>query len=100
MTRVFSIKEDVMTRTFQSTVNGMTTDVKVVGVMLTDGRNTIYAEGYRERADSIEQMKLMKGDVVQVHLSITARTKTKDGVGYISNNVTIDSLQILVRNGF
>ena len=101
MTRVFKVSEDVhQARTFQSTTNGMPTEVKAVGVMLSDGRNTLYAEAYRERADAVEQLHLMKGDLVQVHLSATARAKTQDGVTYYSNCVSIDALQLLVRNAF
>ena len=101
MTRVFKVNEDVQpARTFQSTTNGMPTDVKALGVMLTDGRNTIYAEAYREKAEAIEGLRLMKGDLVQVHLSVAARAKTKDGATFYSNNVSIDALQLLTRNAF
>ena len=98
MTRTFKVKEDVQqARTFQSTTNGMPTEVKAVGVMLSDGRNTLYAEAYRERADAVEQLRLMKGDLVLVQLSVIARRKTKDGVTYYSNCVSIDALQLLLR---
>ena len=101
MTRTFKVSEDVQqARTFQSTINGMPTEVKVVSIILSDGHNTLYAEAYRERADAVEQLGLMKGDVVQVHLSVNARAKTKDGVTYYMNFVTIDALQLLVRNAF
>lgn len=101
MTRVFQVNEDVQaSRTFQSTTNGMPTEVKALGVMLTDGKNTIYAEAYRERAEYIEGLGLLKGDVVQVHLSVVAKTKTKDGATFYSNNVSIEGLQLLYRKAF
>ena len=97
MNRIFQVEEMTGVRTFQSTSNGVQVDVKVAGMKLTDGRNTIYAEGFRERAEMIEKLNLQKGDVVQLHLSTSVRESTKDGVRYFGNNVTIDSCQLLLR---
>ena len=42
----------------------------------------------------------MQVDVVQLHLSASIRKNTKDGVTYYGNNVTIEGIQVLMRNSF
>lgn len=100
MTRIYQVEEMTGIRMFQSTSNGVQVDVKAAGLTLTDGKNSLYAEGYRERADLIEKLELQKGDVVQLHLSASIRKNTKDGVTYYGNNVTIEGIQVLLRNSF
>lgn len=101
MTRIFSIAEEVgAARTFQSTTNGVPTDVKVVGLTLTDGKNTLFAEAFRERADLIEKLQLQKGDMVQLLLSVSAACREKDGAKFYSNKATIEAIMVLTRNCF
>ena len=100
MNRIYSVDEVTEKRTFKSTSNGVQTDVNVIGLLLTDGKNTLYAEGFRERADLIEKLQLQKGDIVQLHLSTGVRKNTKDGVTFYGNNVTVENIQLLLRNAF
>ena len=87
-------------RTFDSTTNGVPSEVKVIGVKLTDGKNTLYAEAYRERAEQIKKLDLQEGDIVQLQLNTSVKQNTKDGVTFYGNNVTIDSCMLLLRNSF
>ncbi len=87
-------------RTFDSTTNGVPSEVKVIGVKLTDGKNTLYAEAYRERAEQIKKLDLQEGDIVQLQLNTSVKQNTKDGVTFYGNNVTIDSCMVLLRSSF
>lgn len=87
-------------RTFETTQNGMPGTVKAVGVQLGDGKNTLYAEAYRDRADAIEKLGLKKGDLVQVQLSTSVRSREKDGVKFYSNNISIDACLLVVKASF
>ena len=87
-------------RTFDSTTNGVPSEVKVIGVKLTDGRNTLYAEAYRDRAEMIKKLNLQKGDIVQLQLNTSIKQNTKDGVTFYGNNVTIDACMLMMRNSF
>ena len=87
-------------RTFESTTNGVPSEVKVIGMKLTDGRNSLYAEAYRERAEQIKKLDLQEGDIVQLQLNTSVKQNTKDGVTFYGNNVTIDSCMLLLRNSF
>ena len=87
-------------RTFDSTTNGVPSEVKVIGVKLTDGKSTLYAEAYRERAEQVKKLNLQKGDIVQLQLNTSVKQNTKDGVTFYGNNVTIDSCMLLLRNSF
>ena len=100
MTRIFSVEEMTGERTFDSTTNGVPSEVKVIGVKLTDGKNTLYAEAYRERAELVKNLNLQKGDIVQLQLNTSVKQNTKDGVTFYGNNVTIDTCLLLVRNSF
>ena len=100
MTRIFQVDEMTGERTFDSTTNGVPSEVKVIGVKLTDGRNTLYAEAYRDRAEMIKKLNLQKGDIVQLQLITSVKQNTKDGVTFYGNNVTIDSCMVLLRNSF
>ena len=87
-------------RTFDSTTNGVPSEVKVIGVKLTDGKSTLYAEAYRERAEQVKKLNLQKGDIVQLQLNTSVKQNTKDGVTFYGNNVTIDSCMVLLRSSF
>ena len=87
-------------RTFESTSNGVPSEVKVIGMKLTDGRNSLYAEAYRERAEQIKKLDLQEGDIVQLQLNTSVKQNTKDGVTFYGNNVTIDSCMVLLRSSF
>ena len=100
MNRIYQVEEMTGVRTFNGTDNGVPVEKKVAGIKLTDGKNTMYAEGYRECAEKIEKMNLQKGDVVQLNLTTSIRETTKDGVKYYGNNVYIDTIQLLMRNSF
>ena len=100
MTRIFSVEEMTGVRTFNGTDNGVPVEKKVAGMKLTDGRNTLYAEGFRECAEKIEDLNLQKGDVVQLNLSTSVREVNKDGVKFYGNQVYIDTIQLLLRNSF
>ena len=64
MTRIYQVEEMTGERTFESTSNGVPSEVKVIGMKLTDGRNSLYAEAYRERAEQVKKLNLQKGDIV------------------------------------
>ena len=100
MTRIFQVEEMTGERTFDSTTNGVPSEVKVIGVKLTDGKNTLYAEAYRERAEQIKKLDLQEGDIVQLQLNTSVKQNTKDGVTFYGNNVTIDSCMVLLRSSF
>ena len=76
MTRIFSVEEMTGVRTFNGTDNGVPVTKKVAGMKLTDGKNMLYAEGFRE---------------CEVN---------KDGVKFYGNQVYIDTIQVLLRNSF
>ena len=97
MTRIFQVEEMTGERTFDSTTNGVPSEVKVIGVKLTDGKNTLYAEAYRERAEQIKKLDLQEGDIVQLQLNTSVKQNTKDGVTFYGNNVTIDSCLVLLQ---
>ena len=100
MTRIYQVEEMTGERTFDSTTNGVPSEVKVIGVKLTDGRNTLYAEAYRDRAEMIKKLNLQKGDIVQLQLNTSVKQNTKDGVTFYGNNVTIDACMLMMRNSF
>ena len=100
MTRIFQVEEMTGERTFDSTTNGVPSEVKVIGVKLTDGRNSLYAEAYRERAEQVKKLNLQEGDIVQLQLNTSVKQNTKDGVTFYGNNVTIDSCMVLLRSSF
>ena len=100
MNRIFQVEEMTGERTFDSTTNGVPSEVKVIGVKLTDGRNTLYAEAYRDRAEMIKKLNLQKGDIVQLQLNTSIKQNTKDGVTFYGNNVTIDACMLMMRNSF
>ena len=58
MTRIYQVEEMTGERTFESTSNGVPSEVKVIGMKLTDGKNTLYAEAYRERAEQVKKLNL------------------------------------------
>ena len=97
MTRIFQVEEMTGERTFESTSNGVPSEVKVIGVKLTDGKNTLYAEAYRERAEQVKKLNLKEGDIVQLQLNTSVKQSTKDGVTFYGNNVTIDSCLVLLQ---
>ena len=100
MTRIYQVEEVTGERTFESTSNGVPSEVKVIGMKLTDGKNTLYAEAYRERAEQVKKLNLKEGDIVQLQLNTSVKQNTKDGVTFYGNNVTIDSCMLLLRNSF
>ena len=100
MTRIYQVEEVTGERTFESTSNGVPSEVKVIGMKLTDGRNSLYAEAYRERAEQIKKLDLQEGDIVQLQLNTSIKQNTKDGVTFYGNNVTIDSCMVLLRSSF
>ena len=100
MTRIYQVEEMTGERSFESTTNGVPSEVKVIGVKLTDGRNTLYAEAYRDRAEMIKKLNLQKGDIVQLQLITSVKQNTKDGVTFYGNNVTIDACMLMMRNSF
>ena len=100
MTRIYQVEEMTGERSFESTTNGVPSEVKVIGVKLTDGRNTLYAEAYRDRAEMIKKLNLQKGDIVQLQLNTSIKQNTKDGVTFYGNNVTIDACMLMMRNSF
>ena len=100
MTRIYQVEEMTGERTFESTSNGVPSEVKVIGMKMTDGKNSLYAEAYRERAEQVKKMNLQKGDIVQLQLNTSVKQNTKDGVTFYGNNVTIDTCLLLVRNSF
>ncbi len=100
MTRVYKIDEVQPLRTFQGKENGMTVDVQALGITLTDGRNTLYAEAYRAVAENTVKMNLHKGDLVQVHLRCNATPRDTEKGRFWSNSFTIDALQLLARDSF
>ena len=100
MTRIYQVEEMTGERTFESTSNGVPSEVKVIGMKMTDGKNSLYAEAYRERAEQVKKMNLQKGDIVQLQLNTSVKQNTKDGVTFYGNNVTIDSCMLLLRNSF
>lgn len=100
MIRIFRVNEFTGTRTFQGTSNGQPVDRKVAGLVLTDGQNTLYAEGFGDVVDVMEKMNLHEGDVVQLRLSTSVRKTTKDDKIFMSTNVYIDSIQMLIPNHF
>ena len=97
MTRIYQVEEVTGERTFESTSNGVPSEVKVIGVKLTDGKNTLYAEAYRERAEQVKKLNLKEGDIVQLQLNTSVKQNTKDGVTFYGNNVTIDSCLVLLQ---
>ena len=97
MTRIYQVEEMTGERTFESTSNGVPSEVKVIGMKLTDGKNTLYAEAYRERAEQVKKLNLQKGDIVQLQLNTSVKQNTKDGVTFYGNNVTIDSCLVLLQ---
>ena len=100
MTRIFQVEEMTGVRTFNGTDNGVPVTKKVAGMKLTDGKNMLYAEGFRECAEKIEDLNLQKGDVVQLNLSTSVREVNKDGVKFYGNQVYIDTIHVLLRNSF
>ncbi len=76
----------------------MPSKTKAIGMLLTDGKNVMYAEAYRERAGMIENLHLQKGDLVQVQISSSVKSREKDGVTYYSNNLSIDTCLLLVKS--
>ena len=97
MTRIYQVEEMTGERTFESTSNGVPSEVKVIGMKLTDGRNSLYAEAYRERAEQVKKLNLKEGDIVQLQLNTSVKQNTKDGVTFYGNNVTIDSCLVLLQ---
>ena len=97
MTRIYQVEEVTGERTFESTSNGVPSEVKVIGMKLTDGRNSLYAEAYRERAEQVKKLNLKEGDIVQLQLNTSVKQNTKDGVTFYGNNVTIDSCLVLLQ---
>lgn len=97
MTRIFQVEEMTGERTFESTSNGVPCEVKVIGMKLTDGKNSLYAEAYRERAEQIKKLNLKEGDIVQLQLNTSVKQNTKDGVTFYGNNVTIESCLVLLQ---
>lgn len=97
MTRIYQVEEVTGERTFESTSNGVPSEVKVIGMKLTDGKNTLYAEAYRERAEQVKKLNLKEGDIVQLQLNTSVKQNTKDGVTFYGNNVTIDSCLVLLQ---
>ena len=97
MTRIYQVEEMTGERTFESTSNGVPSEVKVIGMKLTDGKNTLYAEAYRERAEQVKKLNLKEGDIVQLQLNTSVKQNTKDGVTFYGNNVTIDSCLVLLQ---
>ena len=101
MTRIYYVKEEVgPARTFEVTTGGVPGTVKVVGVMLHDGKNSLYAEAFRDRADAVEQLQLQKGDLVQVQLSSAVRARDTEKGRFYSNNFTIEACMVVCRNSF
>lgn len=100
MNRIFAVEDVIGERTFQSTSNGVQVEVSAYGLTLTDGKNSLFAEGYRDRSEVMKKLNLQKGDIVQLNLSTSVRKNTKENVVFYGNNVTIEGIQVLLRNSF
>lgn len=68
------------------------------GFLLTDGRNSIYAEAQQATADAMETLNYKGGEVVQGHLRNVAREYESNGVKRYSNEVIIDALMIISKS--
>ena len=88
-------------RSFESkNRQGQPEQVKVKGIMMTDGSNKLFGEAFGDLAEGIEQLNLQKGDVVQVNMNTSVQERTKDGQVFLKNSITVTSLIVLTRNCF
>ncbi len=101
MTRIYVIDNVAPMRSFESkNRQGQAEQVKVKGLTMCDGSNKLYGEAYGELAGGVEALNLQQGDVVQVNISSSVLERTKDGVTFLKNSVTINSLVVLMRASF
>ena len=101
MTRIYQVEEVSAMRSFESkNRQGQPEQVKVKGIMMTDGSNKLFGEAFGDLAEGIEQMNLQKGDVVQVNMNTSVQERTKDGQVFLKNSITVTSLIVLTRNCF
>ena len=82
-------------RTFDSTTNGVPSEVKVIGVKLTDGKNSLYAEAYRERAEQVKKLNLQKEEIERVDWIRFDELERRMQDGTIKTCIDPDELSIL-----
>ena len=70
---------------------------KSKGFLLSDGRNSTYAEAQMACAESLESLAFNGGEVVNAHLHTTAREYESNGMKRYYNEVTIDAMMIITR---
>lgn len=70
---------------------------KSKGLLLSDGRNSMYAEAQMLTAESIETLALSGGEVVVAHTRLIAREYESNGVKRYANEVVIDNMMILAK---
>ena len=101
MTRIYRVEETSAMRAFESkNRQSLPEQVKVKGIVMTDGSNKLFGEAFGELAEGIESLQLQKGDVVQVNMNTNVQERSKDGQVFLKNSITVTSLIVLVRNAF
>lgn len=66
---------------------------KSKGLIVHNGRSSIYAEALQEEADEIEKFNLQVGEMVIVHLRCNVRNYTDSkGDNRVTNDITITHL--------
>ena len=101
MQRMYMIDRVCEPRMFDAQNNrGEMEKVTSVGLVLTDGFNTIYGEAYRDVAKRVQEAGLRKNDWVNVKLTSVVRERTTDKGTFLTNNVTITGLEVLLKQSF
>lgn len=101
MQRMYIVEKVCEPRVFDAQKNrGEMEKVTSVGLVLTDGFNTIYGEAYRDVAKKVQEAGLRKNDWVNVKLTTMVRERSTDKGTFLSNNVTITGLEVMLKQSF
>lgn len=98
MQRLLKIQNVDQPRTFEATGNnGQKQQVTVVGLVLTNGMDTFFAEAFRDVADKVKGLALETDDLVSVKLGCKADKRTTEKGEFYSNKLTILAIDVMLK---
>lgn len=72
-------------------------DIKVVGVTLSDGINTVYAEAIDKKAQLLLDHPVPVGSLINADITFSvSQVKTQDGKEFLRQNVRLNSWGLIV----
>jgi len=100
MERILKVETTLPQRSFKAkNQRGETETVTAAGIILTNGADTFYLEGYREVCKKITE-EVHEGDLVSARFTSDVRKRTTETGEFYSNTLVLQGITVLVKNAF